>query len=184
MVITIFVLVIFKEKCQIFPASQNRDALFFFVIYDDTLDILPSNKELEYSIWGPGRIKNKYISLRLTLKLQPYLWHSIQHLHCKDIYSVDVYWSSLTLLLWEFLWNSENYMFKNDKWAKAATDDYFLLFINMFVISSLKWSIVWSIECQKMEKDVHQCLPMQEMTSSEVLFRPQPKYIQLSVMKQ
>lgn len=90
----------------------------------------------------------------------------------------------MTLLLWEFLWNSENYMFKNDKWTKAATDDYFLLFINMFMISSLKWSIVWSIECQKMEKDVHQCLPMQEMTSSEVLFRPQPKYIQLSVMEQ
>ena len=68
-----------------------------------------------------------------------------QRLRCMDIYSVDVYWLSLTLQLCEFLRNLENYMFKNDKWAKATTDDYFLLFINMLMISSLKWSILLSI---------------------------------------
>ena len=56
----------------------------------------------------------------------------------------------------------------------AASNDYFL--INRLV--------VWSIKCQKMVKNVHQCFPKPKMTSSNVLFCPQLKDIQFTVIEE
>ena len=48
----------------------------------------------------------------------------------------------------------------------------------MVIIFSINQSVVWSVKCQKMMKNVDQCFPKPEMTSSNVLFCPQPEDIQ------
>ena len=55
---------------------------------------LPSNKEVEYTVSGPGKIELAIFTtsdIKVAALLMTYL---VQHLRCMDIYSVDVYWLS------------------------------------------------------------------------------------------
>ena len=42
-------------------------------------------------------------------------------------------------------------------------------------------SVVWSLKCQKMVKNAVSVFQKLKMTASDVLFCPQPKYIQFTV---
>ena len=52
------------------------------------------------------------------------------------------------------------------------------------LFSRLIDKLFWSIKCQKMVKNVDQCLPKPKMTSSNVLFCPQLKDIQFTVIEE
>ena len=56
--------------------------------------------------------------------------------------------------------------------------------INLSIMLSVNPLVVLFITCQKMVKSVDQCFPKPNMTSSNVLFCPQPKDNQFTVIEE
>ncbi len=70
---------------------------------------------------------------------------------------------------------------KNSLSIQGCNWSLFSLSMDLSIIFSINRLVVSSIKCQKVVKNVDHCLPKPKVTSSNVLFCPQPKDIQFTV---
>ncbi len=59
---------------------------------------------------------------------------------------------------------------------KGNTNGYLPLSINLSIISSINWLVVWSIKCQKMVKNVDQCFPKPKVACTCLVLSTTQRY--------